>query len=205
MKNASVLAAIAATLPFALAGTAYIPYAYNESEPSIHNQPVTANNGWFYINEPTTATCPDSEPDCPSQNTTIISGPTNATSGENFWMDVLEEGGQIIFTNGRAAGRLGYAAADSNSQLPYLSLTTGVSLGENDDGLTVLQYEGSDSWSACDNGNGTYIVEYGSLSACVSFEIVLEETTAEAVQYYDCVGCEDRCYVAGQDCTGNWD
>lgn len=101
MGLSSTLPLLVTILPAAMAATAYIPYAYNKSHPEIHGLPVAANSLAFWIGKPTTAVCPSYDPDCPSQNTTIITGPTdNSIDGGpetgDFWMGILADGGQAL-------------------------------------------------------------------------------------------------------------
>lgn len=122
MRAFAVLSALATA---ASAAPAYIPYAYNESVPEIHGKPVNANNLAFWIGKNVTATCASWDPNCPSKNTTIISGPTKGfVSNAQFWLGILEEGGQGIYMD--IPGHLQYAAAGTNNA----ASTTKPSFGE---------------------------------------------------------------------------
>lgn len=102
MRPSSAISLVVATsLPAVLAATAYVPYAFNTSYPEIHGLPIAANSLAFWIGKPTTAVCPSYDTDCPSENTTIITGPTfNSVGGGPedgvFWMGILADGGQAI-------------------------------------------------------------------------------------------------------------
>ena len=195
MKQATILSA-ATILSTALAAPAYIPYAINSSEPTIHNKPIAANNGLFWINKPVTATCPSYDPSCPSANTTIISGPTGDACCPNWWMGILEAGGQQVFTTGPSSGGpVGYAAADSSNLIAYRSEESLLSAVNSTDGQTLLlKFSNTEDFSGCDDGTGALrVITAQDNASCVPFAIELRETTAPAVQYYDCVGCETRC------------
>lgn len=197
MKPMFIMAALSVTSPLlSFAATAYVPYARNASIPEVHNKPITASNGYFYVNRPTTAICPTYEPSCPSKNTTIISGPTY---GSQWWMGILEDGGQELFVENLGLGRLGYAAADSDNYLPYYSSAGDVLrlLNSTLDGKPILSSRGG--FSVCEtDSDGSYSIQGmyetgGPNPGCQGIELVLEETMAPAVQYYACEGCESRC------------
>jgi len=205
--TASTLAFMATLLPAIHAAPAYIPWAYNPSVPGIHNKTIAANEGTFYINKNVTARCPDYDPDCPAKNTTIITGPTYSldSSEDQWWMGILEPGGQTLFTGARLHGALQYAAAASGNQIDYRDNPRGfLSTGNATTGGLKLMGSGND-FAACPNGDGSYTVQVEETlpQGCTRFEMVLEETHAPAVQYYQCVGCEDRCYT--NRCSGKYE
>lgn len=198
-----MLAGLVTLLPSTFAAKSYIPYAYNTSVPEIHNRPVVASKGWFALNTSTTATCPSNSTDCPSQNTTVITGPTG--NGQ-FWMSVLEAQGQVIFSDGPFSGvPLGYAAANTSNYLPYASQDSGVlSLANSTDGARLfLTFEGGEDFAACGEpttaADGHYSVNAGFVDdsgrdyPCWQMQVYLVETELEPVQFYDCAGCEYRC------------
>ncbi|KEQ94277.1 hypothetical protein AUEXF2481DRAFT_264380 [Aureobasidium subglaciale EXF-2481] len=162
--------------------------------PAIDGLPITANNGEFWIGKLTTATCPSYDPDCPSRNTTIISGPTYA---QTWWMGVLEEGGQRIFTP--TNGQPGYSAADSDNYTPArVSYSYTLQTANTTDGRFLLKYY-TRNWAAFPTeDDGVWAVYAQSAgpqgaSTCLPFAWELRETTAPAPQYYNCEGCESRC------------
>lgn len=190
MKQSTFYGLTALLSTTSMAAPAYIPYVYNTSQPAIHGLPVAANNGLFWVGKPTTATCPTYDPSCPSQNTTIISGPTPV---QEWWMGVLEEGGQVIFNP--LGGQFGYAAADSNNKVPLRSSYSYILETETtEDGRLLLKY-GTQDWSACPtNEEGVWTVDEAQYdSSCLPFQLELRETNAAAPQYYNCEGCESRC------------
>ncbi|KAG9890158.1 hypothetical protein KCU60_g16845, partial [Aureobasidium melanogenum] len=185
----SIIAGMAALLSTTLAAPAYVPYVFNTSQPAIDGLPITANNGYFWIGKPTTATCPTYDSACPSQNTTIISGPTY---GQTWWMGILEEGGQRIFLPTYA--QPGYSAADSNNFTPSrVSYSYILNTETTTDGHLLLKYYHSDWW-ACPTGEEGVWEVTATLdpAGCLPFAWELRETTAAAPQYYNCEGCESR-------------
>ena len=203
----TLIAIITAVLPSTFAATAFIPSVFAPNNTAIHNKPISANNGQFFINSSTTAICASWDPSCPSQNTTIITGPTGSSSSD-WWMGILESGGQQIFTSaGPVGGDLYYAAAGSNNILPYKASRQVFKMATTNDGRPKLVswYSGID-YSACPVGDGSFTVHNEVLRAgCSSFEFLIQETQAPAPRYYRCVGCQSRCYNANIPCVGYYD
>lgn len=183
----------AAALPAALGAPAYIPYAWNSSVPEIHNQPIAANNLAFWIGKPVTATCASWDPNCPSQNTTIISGPTGSTfDNAAFWMGILADGGQALYSD--IPGRMQYSAVYTNNSASTTKPSYGEFYVEQDDNAgTVVRFgvRGTGHFVACAEAgayrvwawaNGGWRSETGP---CYEFEMSLDETTDAAVNYYD--------------------
>lgn len=217
------LAGLMATMPAAMAAPAWTMYAWNESLPEIHGKPINANSGSFFINRPTTAVCPSYDLDCPSKNTTIISGPVygNGANGlpdnaTTYWfMGILEEGGQNVGVKGFESGAGGlfveYAAAESDNYSDEFRSSHGVLVLDNSTMATIgkpviretapsYYADGPLGWSACSWDNGTtYRIKSGPqvghnpLAGCLNIQIALEMTTAPAPQFYYCEGCEFRC------------
>lgn len=204
MKLTTTLQALAALFPTAMAAQAYIPYAWSPNNTLIHNKPISANEGRFFINKETTAVPPyGGNPDL--YNTTIISGPTD---GNRWWMGITGTGGQTLFLGkyypflSYAKWALGSTVIDGKDVdggfLP--SYGTGALtfvLGETGDGQPKLVNTGNyggalgtpstNGWSACAVDDFFSVeagrrIEYGL--ECYDFELVLKETDVPAPQYY---------------------
>lgn len=213
MKAQYIAAAAATLLPLAFAQKAYIATVNSPSNASIHGQTVNANEGQFYIDMPTAAVCPFYDPDCDYNNVTIISGPSytsNNSATEAWWLGILEAGGQELYTVlGPIGGSLYYTAAGSNNLLPYKAGATGfLSLGSTTDGRTKFIGPGGTDFYACPSDSAYFVllgyessVDEPLPAGCLAFEMIATETTAKAPQYYNCQGCQSRCYTDAP-CTG---
>lgn len=199
MKFSTTLYTLAAIAPVAMAAQAYIPYAWAPDNALIHNKPISANDGRFYINKDTTAVPPYGEnPDL--WNTTIITGPTE---GNRFWMGITGTGGQAIFLSkwspflSYAKWALGSKDVDGGWLPVYGTRALDFELGQTSDGQTKLvntgRYGGAlttpstNEWSACVVGDFLEVeagkrIEYGL--ECYDFEMVLKVSDAPAPQYY---------------------
>ncbi|KAL1296498.1 hypothetical protein AAFC00_000010 [Neodothiora populina] len=183
MFSASVLASLALTLLPAVQAQAYIPYAWNTSAPAIHDQAITASYGIFDISDRTTGFCPDWDPDCPSKNTTILSGPGDDGS---MWMGSLR-GGQQIYT---FSGGLAYTQPDSVSVYLHEFHTNFTVEADAEVGADVLRLNGDD-WYICEYYSVPLKV-FAAVSGepadatgpCYKAVIRLEETNAPAVDLY---------------------
>lgn len=75
MRFTTTLPALAAMVPTIMAAQAYLPYAWKPDVERIHNRPVNAVDGRFYINKGTTFVPPPGASASDNYNHTIIKGP----------------------------------------------------------------------------------------------------------------------------------
>lgn len=191
MRTSAIISTLAVGLfPSALAAKAYIPYAWNDTAPEIHGKPVNAVYQQFMVDQTVTAVCPSYDTDCPSKNTTIISGPTGDAT---FWMGILNSHGQQIYTDsayleyGSVTGSLGISADTSPFTVELDSLIN----------QTVLKFNGCDFVSCPTSSSATlkypskvFALSWGSAAfaeadgTCYPFKMMLVDTNASAVDYY---------------------
>ncbi|KAI5208455.1 hypothetical protein AUEXF2481DRAFT_30645 [Aureobasidium subglaciale EXF-2481] len=203
--RASILPTLTAMAVSTEAAKAYIPYVWNTTAPTIHDQAVQAKNGFFTIGGTADGICPSYNPNCSSANKTIITGPVSGkytgNKTEDFWLGITDSKGQQIYVY--------------DQTLKYTLPRTDVVSGPEEEAIngpfsvdfddlaqaTVLRFQGND-WAACAsydirNGISTIVqplVYGGSLWEnaygweCTTFKMVLEETDADAVDHYrrDC-------------------
>lgn len=195
MRASTAFITLAATAaPTVLAATAYIPYAYNSSIPAIHNQLIAANDLAFWISKPVTATCPSSDTDCPSENTTVITGPATSPFGDpGSSLNIQADGGQDLYTD--IPGLLQYAAVNTSNAASTTKPSFGPFYVVYDEtiGSNVLRFTNEDTghFVACTQGDAYSIWAYAfgywayEDGPCYEFEMVLDETTLPAVDWYD--------------------
>ncbi|KAI5210406.1 hypothetical protein E4T39_00344 [Aureobasidium subglaciale] len=221
MKTAIATAAAAAMLSTMANAQAFILKTRSTGQYD-NDKTLVAWNGMFIAENPgnsTTATCPPWAANCPGKDTTILSGPTLGGSPTQLWMGVLQEHGQRVYLHEPPKGLfesqnygdlISYTAAGTSesANVPlvdnYEDLFNIVKFDASSgsygakDGELVLAHgaDNSTSFNICSSYNNPWGGETGILSTvgkfCTPINVVIEYTTVDAPQYYNCDGCELR-------------
>ncbi|THZ05686.1 hypothetical protein D6C93_01857 [Aureobasidium pullulans] len=176
---------------------AYTPVVWNTTAVvdgiNIHNMPIQARDGAFKVGGDAAGVCPSYDPNCSSQNKTIISPGGNRT----MWMGILDSyGQQVVAGDGQS---LQYTLPKT-----YHDTQSGVPWGQSFDvdfddysNETVMRFNGDD-FVACPSWGGAGITIQPlwdkaaayKFPGCVPIKFRLVETTAPAVDYYQSNCCQ---------------